>query len=258
MDATTTQPVDDVERLRHDEAGELAAAVNDQLLALLADVDPARWDTPTVCTGWTVDDMVGHLIGACRSMLSLREMLRQQRHGRRHAAEFGGSALDAFNQLQVDDHRHLSPAEKLATLADLAPRAARKRTSLPAPLRAIKVPNPPGGSVPQGAMTGFTLGHLNDVLYTRDAWLHRVDIAAAVGIDARLDSDADRRLLADVVREWADRHGQPFTLHLDGPAGGRWHRGTGGPQLATAPEAFLFAVTHRAPAEGLLATHVMF
>ena len=31
----------------------------------------------------------------------------------------------------------------------------------------------------------------------------------------------------DVVREWAGRHGSPYTLELDGPAGGRWQAGQG-------------------------------
>lgn len=258
MPTTTSVAIDDVERLRHEEATDLALAAYDDLLDLLHDVDPGRWYAPTVCTGWTVDDVVGHVIGAATSMVSLREQVRQVRHGRRHADEHGGSPLDAMNALQVADHRDLTRADKLATLADLAPRAARRRTTLPAPVRRVRIPNPPGGSVPEAAPHRLTLGHLNDVLYTRDAWLHRVDVARAVDMDARLDGDADRRLLADVVREWADLHGQPFQLHLEGPAGGRWHRGTGGQRIATTPEDFLFAITHRADADGLLATYVMF
>jgi len=35
-----------------------------------------------------------------------------------------------------------------------------------------------------------------------------------------LTPDHDARIVADVVAEWAGRHGRPFTLHLTGPAGG--------------------------------------
>jgi hypothetical protein len=44
-----------------------------------------------------------------------------------------------------------------------------------------------------------------------------------------LTADHDGVLVDDVVHEWAERHGEPFTLHLTGPAGGTW--GSGGPKL---------------------------
>ena len=67
-----------------------------------------------------------------------------------------------------------------------------------------------------------------DVIYTRDAWLHRVDVARATEQPLELTPDHDGRMVADVVRDWADRHGQPFRLDLDGPAGGSYKRGVGG------------------------------
>lgn len=44
-------------------------------------------------------------------------------------------------------------------------------------------------------------------------------------------AEVDGRIVADVVAEWAGRHGRPFELHLTGPAGGRYRRGRGGPSL---------------------------
>ncbi len=38
-------------------------------------------------------------------------------------------------------------------------------------------------------------------------------------------------IVADVVSEWADRHGKDFTLHLTGPADGTWTAGSGGPHI---------------------------
>lgn len=75
----------------------------------------------------------------------------------------------------------------------------------------------------------WTLGFLGDVIMTRDPWMHRIDISRAVGAPLVLTADHDGVLVDDVVREWAQRHGRPFTLHLTGPAGGTW--GEGGPVL---------------------------
>ncbi len=38
-------------------------------------------------------------------------------------------------------------------------------------------------------------------------------------------------LVVDVVAEWAGRHGQPYTLHLRGTAGGHWSAGTEGREI---------------------------
>lgn len=83
--------------------------------------------------------------------------------------------------------------------------------------------------VMNGVEEAWTLGFLIDVIMTRDPWMHRVDIARAVGAPMVLTADHDGVLVDDVVREWAARHGQPFTLRPTGPAGGRW--GSGGPVL---------------------------
>jgi uncharacterized protein (TIGR03083 family) len=88
--------------------------------------------------------------------------------------------------------------------------------------------------VPQavgGIDESWTLGFLVDVVLTRDTWMHRVDVARAAGQEPELTADHDGVLVADVVAEWAGRHGQPCTLTLTGPAGGSWTFGTGGPEL---------------------------
>jgi hypothetical protein len=53
-------------------------------------------------------------------------------------------------------------------------------------------------------------------------------------------------LVADVVEEWAQRHGRPFTLRLTGPAGGTW--GTGGPELEFDAVEFCRALSGRGTA----------
>lgn len=70
-------------------------------------------------------------------------------------------------------------------------------------------------------------GYLVDVVFTRDTWVHRLDIARATGRAMLLTREHDGRIVADGVADWARRHGRPFDLTLTGPAGGHWGQGSG-------------------------------
>jgi uncharacterized protein (TIGR03083 family) len=240
------------------DAAALATATYERLFELLDTLTAGDWSRPTDCTGWDVEDVVGHLLGAVRGHASLREFARQAAVGLRRASRFGGSALDAMNDLQVRDHAHLAPSEKVAALRAVAPAAVRRRTTRPALLRRLPIGTPAAGSMPAGLPTRITLGELDDVILTRDVLMHRIDIARATDRDPALDADGDRRVVADVVADWARRHGRPVRLHLDGPAGGRYEQGSDGPTIETDAVEFCRAVSGRALADGLLATPVMF
>lgn len=94
---------------------------------------------------------------------------------------------------------------------------------------------------------------LLDVVLTRDTWMHRIDVAAATGRPLELTAAHDGRLVADVVAEWARRHGQPFRLHLGGPAGGDFAHGDAGEELTLDAVEFCRILAGRLPGEGLLA-----
>ena len=128
----------------------------------------------------------------------------------------------------------------------------------PGLLRKVNVPLAQSGSTADGMPTSLNMGHLMDVIYTRDAWLHRVDIARATGRKPLADSEADHRVVEDVVAEWAGRHGKHFTLTLTGPAGGTFRQGTGGPDLELDAVEFCRTLSGRATGEGLLATRLLF
>jgi len=68
-----------------------------------------------------------------------------------------------------------------------------------------------------GVREPWTFGYLIDVILTRDPWMHRLDIAAATGTAPRLTAEHDGVIVADVVAEWADRHGKDFELTLPDP-----------------------------------------
>ncbi|MGN6246286.1 MAG: maleylpyruvate isomerase family mycothiol-dependent enzyme [Motilibacteraceae bacterium] len=257
MPATTIDVASIVPVTRTTDAEPLATAAYDQLLTLLSDLDREEWARDTECPGWTVADMVGHLIGAAKANASLRENVRQQLHGVRHAREHADNSLDAVNALQVRDHRSLTPQERLATLRELAPRAVAGRARLPRLLRRIDVPIAQSGSS-AGMPTRLNLGHLVDVVYTRDVWMHTLDIARACGRRPDPSAPGTPRLVADVVREWASLHGRPVELRLTGPAGGHFVAGRGGEVIELDPFEFCRVVSGRAPGAGLLSQLVIF
>jgi hypothetical protein len=73
-----------------------------------------------------------------------------------------------------------------------------------------------------------------------------------------LTYEHDGRIVADVVADWARRHGRPFTPRLDGPAGGAFTGGQDGPDIRLDAVEFCRILSGRSSADGLLATFVPF
>jgi hypothetical protein len=103
-----------------------------------------------------------------------------------------------------------------------------------------------------------SVGKLVDVIYTRDVWLHRVDISRATGREMLLTAEHDGRIVGDVVADWAERHGQSFVLHLEGAAGGTFAAGRADHELRLNAVEFCRIVSGRAPGTGLVSTPVLF
>ncbi|MEJ7755235.1 MAG: hypothetical protein WKF83_01880 [Nocardioidaceae bacterium] len=97
-----------------------------------------------------------------------------------------------------------------------------------------------------------------DTILTRDPWMHRVDISRATGRSMGLTAEHDGVLVADVVTEWAARHGEPCRLNLTGVAGGSWDFGADGPVLELDAIDFCRTLSGREPATGLLKAAVPF
>jgi hypothetical protein len=104
----------------------------------------------------------------------------------------------------------------------------------------------------------WKFGYLMDIILTRDTWMHRVDIARAAGKPLVLTPEHDGRLVADVVSEWARRHGRPFTLHLSGPAGGTFSAGRDGEQIDIDAVEFCRILSGRGEGQSLLNQEVPF
>jgi uncharacterized protein (TIGR03083 family) len=245
---------------RRTDAAEVAGAAYRQLIGLLEVLSPQDWDGPTECGGWRVRDMVGHIIGAAQANASTWQNLRQQTWGVLHRRAHGGNPLDAVNSLQIADHAALSPQQRINALRDAAPAAIRGRMRIPAPIRAVSVPMSAGGSSASGMPRSVNVGRLLDVIYTRDTWMHTVDIARAAGRPLDMSPAVNRRIVADVVAEWAGRHRQPIDLTLIGPAGGRYRAGSPGlgDRLEVDALEFCRILSGRAQGHGLMATRVLF
>ncbi len=242
---------------RESDAAGVATAAYDDMIAALTALTPAQWSAQTECPGWTVSDMVGHLIGAAEAAASPRVLIGQNLHGLRHAREFDGNAMDAYNALQVAEHAALTPDERVAALRTLAPRAVRTRMRYPALLRAVTMAVKINGSYSQGMPTAISLSELLDVIWTRDVFMHRIDITRATGRPLE-PSDNDRRIVQDVVVSWARHHRQPVDLVLTGDAGGRFTQGSGGPRIELDAYEFCRVLSGRVPGEGLLGAKVIF
>lgn len=231
----------------------LAATEYDRFVAQLRRLSPADWSRPTDCSAWDVRAMAGHALGMVEMAASMRESMRQVRAAKRR----GGVFIDALTGLQVEEHASLSAEEVVARLAAAAPKAARARARTPGFIRRRAMPDEQ--PVDAGSqLESWTLGYLLDVILTRDPWMHRVDICRAVEQEPQLTADHDGVLVADVAAEWAERHGQPCTLTLTGPAGGTWSWGEGGPALELDAVEFCRILAGRAEGHGLLATRVAF
>jgi uncharacterized protein (TIGR03083 family) len=244
--------------LSHDEAMQLQSVELDQTLALLRSLDDAEWAAQTDCPAWDVRRMYLHVLGACEAAASIRENLHQMRAAKRHQRSEGGPLEAALSAVQVRERLELGPAEVVERLTAVAPVAVRKRTKLPALLRRAKM------KIDGPVVETWPLGYLVDTIYLRDLWMHRVDTARATEHELVLRPDHDGHIVADVVAEWARRHGRPFTLTLTGPAGGTFTAagvsGSAEPNAELALDAIDFCRTlgGRAPGTGLLATIVPF
>jgi uncharacterized protein (TIGR03083 family) len=230
-------------------ATSIAEVEDGRFLDLLRLLTADEWAAPTCCDGWDVRAMVLHVLGAAESA-SKRELVHQFRVGSKLAKQLGRVQIDGVNELQIRERSHLSIADLLDRLAAAQPRFRKARRSLPAPMRAIAIPAPPYGKV--------KLGTLMDRTYTRDVWMHRIDISRATGRAVELTPEHDGVIVDDVVREWASIHGQPVELVLTGPAGGQWSFGDGGESIELDAVDFCLIMSGRATGDGLLATGVLF
>ena len=236
--------------LTHREAMSMAKLELERFLALVTSFSEDDWEKPTACTLWNVRHIVAHVTGACAAYARWSEFERQGNPKvRRPYRASGLSFLDSMNQIQVDDRASATPAALIDELQRVGPRAIATRARLPVLLRALRVPLPAlGGIVP--------IGYLTDLIYTRDMWMHRLDLCRATQREMVMTSGHDGRIVALVMRDLekklsAKLRTTSIVYHLSGNIGGMWQFGA---KVSPATTIHLDVLDFNLLASGRLAT----
>ena len=193
------------------------------LAEFVAALTPDEWGRPTDCTGWTVRHMVAHLAGAAQGCARPSVALRHNVKATVGALRGPLTPVDYLCASQIADRAALSDGEVGRDLQQWAALAPGGIAATPGFVLRQRLPRF------AGLRPGATLRYLFDTIYTRDVWLHRVDLARATG-RPRAVSAADTEVVAQVIRdldlEW---DGPAVDLTLTGPGGGSWTIGEGAP-----------------------------
>lgn len=237
--------------LRHADAMVLAETEFARMVAQLRSLSTEDWRKPTACELWDVRAMASHVLGMAEAQASVRQFAHDFRAARHRVS---GKMIDAMTATQVVERAAMTPNAIVDSLAATAPKAVKARRRTPALLRrVVRMKQDPPFETEK-----WQFGYLVDTIFTRDTWMHRLDISRATGAPMALTPTHDGLLVADVVTEWGRRHGQAFSLTLTGPAGGRWQVGEVDEQLELDAVDFCLAVGGRQPGTGLLNTEVPF
>jgi len=247
----TTVRAEDHRPIERPETVRLASTETARMVALLRGLDTSDWARPTDCTEWDVRAVAGHVLGMTESYSSVPRFARTMIGVSRTRGD--RPFIDVLTALQVRGNAGLTTDELIRRMDTTGPVQARWRGSRRL-MRAIPVTS----DLNDGTVEQWQLAFILDVILTRDTWMHRVDIASASQRPLELTAAHDGRIVADVVAEWARRHGRPFRLHLTGPAGGRFTSGTDGQELTLDAVEFCRTLGGRVSGEGLLAQEVPF
>ena len=218
MSVTATH-VGDIERLSGARSMEIADAQARALLDLLGSLQPEEWERVTVCDPWTVKDIAAHVLAWAEAVVSPKELTHQFVRSLSERKRFDGVLLHAQNDVQVRERAALTPTELLERLEAIVPRFNRARRVLRTPMKLVPYRDRFSGDwVSLGASIATT--------FTRDHFMHRLDISAAVEREPVV-VPSDATIVADVVREWSGRTDADVRLELAGPAGGTYVSGAG-------------------------------
>ncbi len=217
--------------LSHREAMGMATLELERFLALVTSLSEDAWEQPTACPRWNVRQMLAHVTGSAASWARWSEFKRQNSLKVQRPYRVSGlSFLDSLNQIQVNDRAAAPPAALIDELRTVGPRAIATRARLPVLLRALRVPLPALGLVP--------VGYLTDLIYTRDMWMHRLDLCRATGREMVMTPEHDGRIVSLVMRDVAKKltatlRNTSMVYHLSGGIDGTWQLGAKVPPATT-------------------------
>jgi uncharacterized protein (TIGR03084 family) len=221
-----------------------------ELSALIADLPPARWATPTRCDGWDVGDVVLHLA-------QTNEMAIGSATGRFDDAVasltdgiVSASSIDDGAALMVQRERGLTPGALLRRWYAGAGALVEVLDAMDLSTRVTWV---------AGVLAARTL----TTTRIAETWIHTGDVAEALGVVQR-PTDRLREIarLAWRTLPYAFAQGGaamtgPVAFHLTGPHGDRWDFVPEEPAVTTitGPAVDLCAVAARRTAPSATALH---
>ena len=243
----TAISVEAIAPIEHKEAMALAETEYRRYSDMLGRLRPEDWAMQTVNSDWNVKQLTQHVLGFAESNASFRVFVKGMRDGKKRSALEGyDHFIHGMNAVQVEEREHLSTDELVARWNATWPRALRGRRRFPPFMRPIPLDfGPVIGKKPMGS-------YLMDVVFTRDTWMHRIDTCRAVGLQPHLTPEHDGRLIQDMVAEWTKLYDLSITLHLEGPAGGTYVRGSGEEELTIDAVEWIWILSGRGEGAGLL------
>jgi uncharacterized protein (TIGR03083 family) len=203
-----------------------------RLIELLAGLDPADWQRPSPCPGWTVLGLCAHLAGDDLSFLARH---RDGHHGtpgpeRASEEEFVGW-LDALQAEWVTAARRMSPRVVTDLLAWSGPQVAETMRAQDPSARTASV---------SWAGTGPVPVWLDQVRELSEYWIHRQQLLHAVDRPSDLRADLAGPVLDGLRFAYPFRLGQvsgepgdTVTISVSGPVARTWF-------LVAAPDGWEF------------------
>lgn len=155
-----------------------------EVVATLRDDD---WPRPTGCPGWSVHDVVAHVVGLEDVLTGGREPDVELPDGLPHV----DNDISRYTERHVHARRGMSPSELVEELLTVV---GRRRTQLAGDLD-VMAPSFLGGEQPLGKSIG---------LRAFDIFSHEQDIRRAVGRPGHLDGPAAAAYLTRVLRGLAN------------------------------------------------------
>ncbi|WP_432558124.1 maleylpyruvate isomerase family mycothiol-dependent enzyme [Granulicoccus sp. GXG6511] len=204
------------------------------LIDLVDGLAPDDWTRPTECTGWTVRHMVAHIAGSAECAVRKSTLLRVYASAGWNSRKAPDTFIDHMCAAQIAARADMTDREVAADLKRWARDAPARLAAAPGFIRRLRVP------AASGAPKGATLSWFLDVINTRDVWMHRVDLARALGVARETtvaEPEAVRQVIRDLDTDWS---GPPLALTLTGVGGGTWRIGAGDPVAHVTEDAVAF------------------
>lgn len=169
-----------------------------------------QWKTPTACPGWSVQDIISHLIGIERGMMGMEPTAH--RSGR---YDYVKNPIGEANEHEVDSRRSLTGAQVLSEWGDIVTRRTAALRSAEESYFSTSARTPLG----PGTVADFLL------LRVLDCWIHEQDIRRALTMPGNESGPAAQstidRLLGTlpmvIGKRSATPEGETVNFRITGP-----------------------------------------